>query len=165
MCHLNGNEGLLEEFQSAYKCYHSIETALVRVHNDILKTVDDSKSVILLLLDLSAAFDTVDPTILVSGLANRFGVRDTALNWFLSYLQLRKQFVSVNGIDSSLNDLQYGVPQGSRVSYFTAARKHGMPFHLYADETRLYLSFTSYCPNHTSNAKETVELCVTKIFR
>ena len=139
--HLNGKDGLLEEFQSAYKCCHSTETALVRVHNNILKTVDDNKSVILLLLDLSAAFDTVDPTILVSGLANRFGIRDTALNSFLSYLQLRKQFVSVNGIDSSLNDLQYGVPQGSRVSYFTVARKHGIPFHLYTDETRLHLSF------------------------
>ena len=54
--HLNGKEGLLEDFQSAYKCYHSTETALVRVHNDILKAVDDNTSVILLLLDLSAAF-------------------------------------------------------------------------------------------------------------
>ena len=89
--HLNGNGGFLEEFQSAYKCYHSTETALVRVHNDILKAVDDKKSVIILLLDLSAAFDTVDHTILVSRLANRFGIRDTALNWFRSYLRLRKQ--------------------------------------------------------------------------
>ena len=54
--HLNGKEGLLEDFQSAYKCYHSTETALVRVHNDILKAVDGNTSVILLLLDLSAAF-------------------------------------------------------------------------------------------------------------
>ena len=54
--HLNGKEGLLEDFQSAYKCYQSTETALVRVHNDILKAVDDNTSVILLLLDLSAAF-------------------------------------------------------------------------------------------------------------
>ena len=76
--HINGNEGLLEEFQSAHKCYHSTETALVRVHNDILKAVDDNKSAILLLLDLSAAFDTVDHTILVSRLANRFLIRDTS---------------------------------------------------------------------------------------
>ena len=72
--HLNDKEGLLEDFQSAYKCYHSSETALVRVHNDILKAVDDNSSVILLLLDLSAAFDTVDHTILVSRLVNRFGI-------------------------------------------------------------------------------------------
>ena len=82
------------------------------------------------MLHLSAAFDTVDHTILVSRLANRFGIRENALNWFRSYLQLCKQFVTVNGIDSSLKDLQYGVPQGSRVSYFTVARKHGIPFHL-----------------------------------
>ena len=54
--HLNGKEGLLEDFQSAYKCDHNTETALVKVHNDILKAVDDNTSVILLLLDLSAAF-------------------------------------------------------------------------------------------------------------
>ena len=71
------------------------------------------KSVILLLLDLSAAFDTVNHTILVSTLANCFSIGDTALNWFCSYLQLHKQFVSVNGIDLSLTDLQYGVLQGS----------------------------------------------------
>ena len=71
------------------------ETALVRVHNDILKAVNDNKSVILLLLDLSGAFDTVDHTILESRLTNRFGIRDSTLNWFRSYLQLRKQFVSV----------------------------------------------------------------------
>ena len=114
---------MLEEFQSAYKCYHhSTETALVRDHYDILKTVDDNKSVIpviLLLLHLSAAFDTVDYTILVSRLANRFGISETALNWFGSNLQLRKQFVTVNGIDSSLKDLQYGVLQGSCVSSFS----------------------------------------------
>ena len=60
MHHLNDNEGLLEEFQSAYKSHHSTETALVKVQNDILKAIDNNRSVILLLLDLSAAFDTVD---------------------------------------------------------------------------------------------------------
>lgn len=49
-----------EKFQSAYKKNHSTETALIRVHNDIVMTIDSQKTVILLLLDLSAAFDTVD---------------------------------------------------------------------------------------------------------
>jgi len=70
-----------------------ITTALVRIHHDILKAVDDNKSVILLLLDLSATFDTVDLMIMVSGLAKRFGIRDMALNWFRLYLQLRKVFL------------------------------------------------------------------------
>ena len=98
--HLNDNESLLEEFQSAYKSHHSTEMALVRVQNDILKAVDNNRSVILLLLDLSAAFDTVDHSILLSRLQNRFGIRNTALNWFHSYLHSREQFVSVNGIES-----------------------------------------------------------------
>ena len=63
MNHLNDNEGLLGEFQSAYKSHHSTETALVKVQNDILKATDSNRSVNFLLLDLSVAFDTVDHSI------------------------------------------------------------------------------------------------------
>ena len=61
-----------ETFQSAYKNFHSTKTALVRVQNDILCAIDNNESVILLLLDLSAAFDTVDHSILLSRLHDRF---------------------------------------------------------------------------------------------
>ena len=74
-----------ETFQSAYKNFHSTETALVRVQNDILCAIDN-ESVILLLLDLSPAFDTVDHSILLSRLRDRFGVNGTAVVWFESYL-------------------------------------------------------------------------------
>ena len=71
-----------EIFQSAYKQFHSTETALVRVNNDILVALDNHQSVILLLLDLSAAFDTVDHGILLDRLSHRFGICGLALSWF-----------------------------------------------------------------------------------
>ena len=85
-----------ETFQSAYKNSHSTETALVRVQNDILCAIDNNESVILLLLDLSADFDTVDYSILLSRLHDRFGVNGTVAAWFESYLTSRTQFVRVN---------------------------------------------------------------------
>ena len=71
-----------ETYQSAYKRNHSTETALIRVHNDIAMAIDQHNSVILVLLDLSAAFDTVDHGILLSRLSNRFGNTGTVLGWF-----------------------------------------------------------------------------------
>ena len=68
-----------ETFQSAYKEFHSTETALLRVQNDILCSLDQTKSVILLLLELSAAFDTVDHVILLSRLSNRFGCKGNCI--------------------------------------------------------------------------------------
>ena len=97
-----------ETFQSAYKEFHSTETALIRVHNDILCSLDQN-----LLLYLSAAFDTVDHAILISRLSNRFGVKGTALAWFKSYLTSPQQFVNVEDGMSSRRPLLRGVPQGS----------------------------------------------------
>ena len=103
-----------ETFQSAYKEFHSTETALLRVHNDILCSLNQtSRFSILLLLDLSAAFDTVDHAILISRLSNRFGVEGTALAWFKSYLTSRQQFVNVEDGMSSRRPLLRGVPQES----------------------------------------------------
>ena len=93
---------LEEWFQSAYKIHHSTETALVKVHNDILRAIDDNRSLLLLLLDLSAAFDTVDHSTLLLRLRTRFGVKGSALAWFESYLASRKYYVQVEGYKSSL---------------------------------------------------------------
>ena len=99
-----------ELFQSAYKQLHSTETALLRVHNDILLALDNHQSVILLLLDLSAAFDTVDHKILLNRLSTRFGITGAALSWFSSYLSNRYQFVNIRGQRSSNRPLECGVP-------------------------------------------------------
>ena len=102
-----------ETFKSAYKRNHSTETALLRVHNDIAMAIDQHNSVILVLLDLSVAFDTVDHDILLSRLSNRFGITGTVLEWFRSYLSDRTHFVQVNGACSASHVLEFGVPQGS----------------------------------------------------
>ena len=63
------------------------------MHNDILRAIDDNRSVLLLLLDFSAAFDTVDHSTLLLRLRTRFGVKGSALVWFESYLASRKYYV------------------------------------------------------------------------
>ena len=74
------------EYQHAYRKVHSTEIALLKIHNDILSSMDDGRVTALTLLDLSAAFDTIDPTILLRRLDNWFGVSGKALDWFKSYL-------------------------------------------------------------------------------
>ena len=77
--------GLHECLQSSYKKYHNTEAALTCIHDDILRAVDEKQCVMLLLLDLSAAFDTIDHHMLLSRLRKYIGLRDTALSWFISY--------------------------------------------------------------------------------
>ena len=86
---------LHEPLQSAYKAYHSVETAMTRIQNDILCALDNQQVVILVLLDLSSAFDTVDHTILLQRLSRGLGISGTALKWFCSYLHGRKQTVLI----------------------------------------------------------------------
>ena len=104
---------LQEVFQSAYKPYHSTESALVRVQNDVLRAIDEDRCVMLLFLDLSAAFDTVNHQVLLSRMSDRFGLEGIVLEWFGSYLSGRKQYVNINNSSSSCRDLNCGVPQGS----------------------------------------------------
>ena len=98
--------------QSAFRSNHSTETALIGVYNDIALSIDNQRSVILVLLDLSVAFDTVDHRLLCSRLSTRFGICDMALDWLFSYLSDRTQFVKVNDGISDVQSLVYGVPQG-----------------------------------------------------
>ena len=90
---LNGHlltNNLHEAHQSAYKRFHSTETALLKVHNDILVALDERQAVFLLLLDLSAAFDTVNHSTLLSRLQLRYGITGQALFWLKSYVTVPK---------------------------------------------------------------------------
>ena len=86
---------LLAKLQSAYRCFHSTETALLCVFNDILCAIDRHQEVVLVLLDLSSAFDTIDHTALLERLRYRYGMSGTVLTWFRSYLTRRTQAVMV----------------------------------------------------------------------
>lgn len=104
---------LFEKFQSGFRACHSTETALLRVTNDLLLAADRGEGAILILLDLSAAFDTIDHEILMDCLRNRVGIRDTALSWFYSYLLERTFAVTIGNHCSSTSTLACGVPQDS----------------------------------------------------
>ena len=110
--YLEANQ-LDESLQSAYKPFDSCETALVRVHNDILVVIDKRHCVMLLLLDLSAAFDTVDHDILLTRLHSKHSISGIALEWFRSYLTNRSQFALIEECRSQSGELKCGVPQGS----------------------------------------------------
>ena len=99
--------------QSAYKPNHSVETALVCVQNDILRAMDNQSIAIMLLLDLSAAFDTVNHNVMLHRLTHDVGVGQTALKWLKSYMSDRVQADHINGSTSPARPLTCGVPQGS----------------------------------------------------
>ena len=99
--------------QSSYRTFHSTESALLKVKNDILLNMNRQHVTLLVLLHLSAAFDTIDHGILLERLRSAFGVRDTALSWIASYLSGRTQQVSIDSTLSMKFDLECVVPQGS----------------------------------------------------
>ncbi len=110
--HLTENN-LLEHLQSGFRKFHSVETALVKITNDLQIASDSGCLSTLVLLDLSSAFDTVDHILLITRLETVFGVSDTVLEWFRSYLTDRKQCVTLDGFRSEVGFVKSGVPQGS----------------------------------------------------
>ena len=166
-------KNLRDPLQSAYSEFHSTETALTRVHNDIMLAMDNQKVVLLLLLDLSAAFDTVDHGIMLSRLENRFGVKGTALKWFESYLTDRSQSVCIHGTRSEEQMLRFGVPQGSvlRPILFCAytaplgdlLRSQGVDYHFYADDSQVALAFSPNALVDQIDAFDKVESCADSV--
>ena len=166
--HLIANN-ILEKFQSAYKAFHSTESALLRVQNDLLRAVDTHGAAILVMLDLSAAFDTIDHATLLKALEFQCGITGTVLKWFGSYLSGRVQAVKIGSVLSAFLNLAFGVPQGSVLGpilfvLYTSpissiVDRHGLKFHLYADDTQLYIAFKPKDPVSRTSAIASVEAC------
>lgn len=164
--HLQDNN-LFPTYQSAYRKFHSTETAVLRVFSDVLGAADNGKLTLLVLLDLSAAFDTVDHQILLQRLASSFGFDGASLSWFRSYLTKRECQVRVHGTASSTSILTCGVPQGSVlgptlfIMYIAELEqivmKRGLQSHFYADDTQIY----GHCdPDRVTELSSLVSACV-----
>lgn len=163
---------LYPAYQSAYRKYHSTETTILKIMNDILLSMNDQCVTLLLLLDLSAAFDTVDHALLLQRLQTKFGVCGTALDWLNSYLAGRTGQVVINGVLSDQFLLNCGVPQGSCLGpilfviytskLFDIVRHHLPNVHTYADDTQVYISFKPNTSDQKS-ALHALEACVADI--
>ena len=156
-------------FQSTYRPKHSTEAALVRIHEDLMQAVDSLRGVLLVRLDLSTAFDTLDHSTLLRRL-RAIGLSQTVLAWFMSYLVGRKNSTKIRDVTSAPVIIQHGVPQGSVLGplLFTIYLlpiadifdRHQIRYHIYADDTQLYAE----CPpsNH-ADAQRKIDECVSDI--
>ena len=154
--HVESNN-LMEPNQSTYRTNNSTETTILKVKSDILGSMDKGKAVCLVLLDLSAAFDTTIHSILLQRLQDIFGICNRVLEWICLYIMDCNQKVVVDDFESDPVALTYGIPQGSvlgpiLLSLYTSSlgdlcRHHLVEFQLYADDQQVYLSFE---PSHTN---------------
>ena len=136
--------GITELFQSGFKPLHNTESALLKVSNDILLSTDSGKFVVLVLLDLSAAVDTVEHSMLISCLEHFVGIKGVAFDWFRSNLTDRSFCVKFDNFVSSTAPLPHGVSQSSTLSPLLFAlyllplgsvfRKQSISFNFYADD-------------------------------
>ncbi|KAF7241729.1 putative RNA-directed DNA polymerase from transposon BS [Varanus komodoensis] len=158
----------LDPFQSGFRPGYSTESALVALYDDLCREKDRGSTSLLVLLDLSAAFDTIDHGILLDRLAG-LGVGGTALQWFRSYLNGRFQKVVLGDHVSTSWQLCHGVPQGSILSPLLfniymkplgeVIRRCGLRNHQYADDTQLYLSFST----NPDEAVAVLNRCLTEV--
>jgi hypothetical protein len=168
--HLDAHN-LQDFYQSAHRKHFSPETALLKVQTDIIEALDSGSSVALIMLDLSAAFDTLDHETLLQRLGHSQGITSGALDWLKSYLCGRKQCVAIDSATSDDVTLEYGVPQGSVLgpkgySMYTLPlgcilRKHDMQYMIYADDSQSYTIIKS--KQSWSSSSSTIEACVSEV--
>ena len=163
-------EDLFSHSQSAYRPFHSTETILLKVTNDILSALDGGDLSILTMLDLSAAFDTIDHTTLIHRLNTLYGISGPALDWFRSYLSGRTQSVIVDSRISAPAPLSFGIPQGSVLGPIlfilytkplaALIQSHSISDQSFADDSQLY---TSCAKSDTDAAIQSIQECISDV--
>ena len=166
------DEDLMPDYQSAYRRFYSCETALVKLTNDILWAMEHQNVTSLMMIDLSAAFDTVDHDILLTVLERKFGVTGKCLSWFESYLRPRSCKVNVGSTYSTMMDLAFSVPQGScagPILYLAYAStlqdtiKQPLSLYGYADDHAVKDSFKASSRKMEESSVKRIEECAVGI--
>jgi len=161
------DNNLLPDLQSAYRTNHSTETAVLKVVADILQALDSGDLAVLVLIDLSTAFDAVDHATLLRRLRKSYGLNGIVIDWFTSYLSGRTQCVSTSTTTSTSSLLECGVPQGSVLEpilfllYATDVlqliKRHQLHPHAYADDIQIY----DFCrPLETVSLQDRISACI-----
>ena len=166
-------DDLLPKLQSTYRKRYSTETALLKICNDILLSMNQQHVTLSVLLDLSAAFDTVNHSILLECMKKSCGISGKALEWFSLYLSGRSQRETLDGGVSKEFMTTCGVPQGSCLGpfFFTLysgklsmiIEKYLPCVHAYADVTQLYLSLKPGCTAAEEESIAAMENCIIAI--
>ena len=168
----------MEAHQLAYCPFHSTETALLKVKTDVIGALENQEMTCLILLDLSVAFNTIDHDILLCRLKSRFAVTGVTLKWLRSYLTDGTQAIEIGvplsgGSRSAFVPLKSSILQGSILGpiLFTIytvpigdiCRRHQVEFHLYANDTQIYLSFSCSIPNSKHDCATRIKKCIDEI--
>ncbi len=114
---------ILYKYQFGFRHNHSTSMALIEIVDNILEDLEKGKYIAGIYIDFSKAFDTVDHQILLDKLEN-YGFRGQILKWLTSYLRNRQQYTVVNGKNSSLKFINYGVPPGVSIRSSTVPHIH-----------------------------------------
>ena len=108
---------IIYDLQFGFKQQYSTSHTLITITEKVRKAHNDRNTGCGVFVDFQKAFDTVDHQILLAKL-NHYGIRGVPNDWFKSYLSNRNQYVSINGYESNLAAINWGVPQGSVPFYF-----------------------------------------------
>jgi len=160
---------LLQDLQSAYRAHHSMETTVLKVLSDILPALDTGDLAVPTLLDLSAAFDSIDHNTLLQWLQMSYGLSGNVMNWFASYLRDHAQHVRFSTTSSLSSAVYYGVLPGSVLGpilfllytpdLLQLIKRHHLTPHAYVDNTQIY----GFCrPHEVDRLADRLSVCIDK---
>ena len=156
-------------FQSAYLPHKSTEFTLTLITSDLLSGLNNNRGTILVLLEISSAFDTLDQNVLIHR-PSAIGITGITLNWFTSYITNRSSSIRINTHSSPSRSITYGVPHGSILGpllfnidllpmFDIFTHYPDISFHTYADDLQLYLNCTdspTYAPDRLSSCIKSI---------